>query len=126
MKKQYNPEIKKEIEHVLAVFQDYIRASSHFDVLWSDKMGYIYMSVDMVRGLVADIDSWVVESPERLFDKLLYELAVDIMEEAGHSIDPKEASELERVEVERRLKQYTDLLPDYQDRVQRVFSRTEE
>lgn len=43
--KNYNPETKNAIEQVIGVFQDYIQASPHFELLWSDKVGYISTSV---------------------------------------------------------------------------------
>lgn len=55
--------------------------------------------------------------------KLLYEMAVDIMEEGGHDLNPVEASALERAEVERRLNVYLEQLPEYQDRISFVFER---
>ncbi len=57
-------------------------------MLWSDKVGYIFISVDLIRRTVADSDSWVVECVEDLLDKLLYEMAVDFMESDGHTLDP--------------------------------------
>ena len=62
-------------------------------------------------------------SCEELLDKLLYEMAVDIMEEVGHTIDPTEATLLERGEIERRIHPYLEQLPAYQDRLHRVFTR---
>ena len=41
MKKTYEPETKRAIEQVIDVFNDYIRTSTHFELLWSDKVGYI-------------------------------------------------------------------------------------
>lgn len=55
--------------------------------------------------------------------KLLYEMAVDIMEEGGHDLNPVEASALERAEVARRLNVYLEQLPEYQDRISFVFER---
>lgn len=49
MKKTYEPETKSAIEQVIDVFNDYIRTSTHFELLWSDKVGYIYISIDNVR-----------------------------------------------------------------------------
>lgn len=69
------------------------------------------------------MDCLVIDSPEELLDKLLYEMAVDIMEEVGHTIDPTEATLLERRETERRIHPYLEQLPAYQDRLQRVFTR---
>ena len=65
-----------------------------------------------------------VSIPEfSLWSKLLYEMAVDIMEEGGHDLSPVEASALERAEVARRLNVYLDQLPEYQDRISFVFER---
>ena len=123
MKKSYEPETKKAIEQVIDVFKDYILTSTHFELLWSDKLGYIYISIDNVRGTIGDMDCWVVDCAERLLDKLVSEMAIDIMEEVGHTIDPTEATQLERREIERRIHPYLEQLPAHQDRLQRVFTR---
>lgn len=121
MKKEYEAGTKSAIERVISVFADYIKTSSYFDLVWSDKVGYIYISIDNCRGTVGDMDCIVIDSPEELLDKLLYEMAVDIMEESGHTLSPVEASTLERTEVERRLSVYLDQLPEYKDRLKIVF-----
>lgn len=41
MKEIYAPETKAAIDRVIAVFQDYIKTCPYFEVLWSDKVGYI-------------------------------------------------------------------------------------
>ena len=123
MKKTYEPETKRAIEQVIDVFNDYIRTSTHFELLWSDKVGYIYISIDNVRGTIGDMDCWVVDCAEGLLDKLVSEMAIDIMEEVSHTIDPTEATQLERREIERRIQPYLEQLPAYQDRLQRVFTR---
>lgn len=123
MKKSYEPETKKAIEQVIDAFKDYILTSTHFELLWSDKLGYIYISIDNVRGTIGDMDCWVVDCAEGLLDQLVSELAIDIMEEVGHTIDPTEATQLERREIERRIQPYLEQLPAYQDRLQCVFTR---
>lgn len=123
MKKTYEPETKKAIEQVIDAFKDFILTSTHFELLWSDKLGYIYISIDNVRGTIGDMDCWVVDCAEGLLDQLVSELAIDIMEEVGHTIDPTEATRLERREIERRIQPYLEQLPAYQDRLQRVFTR---
>ena len=123
MKKTYEPETKKAIEQVIDAFKAYILTSTHFELLWSDKLGYIYISIDNVRGTIGDMDCWVVDCAEGLLDKLVSEMAIDIMEEVGHTIDPTEATQLERREIERRIQPYLEQLPAYRDRLQRVFTR---
>ena len=58
----YEPETKKAIEKVIDVFKDYILTSIHFDLLWSDKLGYIYIGIDNVRGSIGDT-GWLI-SPD--------------------------------------------------------------
>ena len=121
MKKEYEPSVKEGIERVVSVFSDYIKTTPYFDIVWSDKVGYIYISIENCRGTVGDMDCIVLDEPEELLDKLLNEMAVDIMEEGGHTLSPVEASALERAEVERRLGVYLDQLPEYKDRIKCVF-----
>lgn len=123
MMELYELKTKAAIEQVINVFQDYIRATPHFDVLWSDKVGYIYLTVDAHRRTVADSDSWVIKTAEELFDKLVFEIAIDVLEEGGHTYDPREASKLERDAVENHLKRYTLQLPAFEERIQRIFIR---
>lgn len=121
MKKEYDPCVKEDIERVMSVFSDYIKTTPYFDIVWSDKVGYIYISIENCRGTVGDMDCIVLDNPEELLDKLLNEMAVDIMEEGGHTLSPVEASALERAEVERRLNAYLDQLPEYRERLKFVF-----
>lgn len=123
MKKEYDTSVKEAIERVMSVFSEYIKTTPYFDIVWSGKVGYIYISIDSYRGTVGDMDCLVIDSPEELLDKLLYEMAVDIMEEGGHDLSPVEASALERAEVTRRLNVYLEQLPEYQDRISFVFER---
>ena len=121
MKKQYEPGVREAIERVISVFSGYISTTQYFDLVWSDKVGYIYISIDNCRGTVGDMDCIVIDDAEELLDKLLNEMAVDIMEAGGHTLSPVEASALERAEVERRLGVYLDQLPEYKDRIKCVF-----
>ena len=121
MKEIYTPETKSAIDSVIAVFQDYIKTCPYFEVLWSDKVGYIYLNIDTTSGRVGDMGVDLIESAEALLDHLLYEFAVDTMEEGGHTVDPTEASKIERAEIERRLTPFMEQLPMYSDHIERIF-----
>lgn len=123
MKEIYTPETKAAIDKVIAVFQDYIKTCPYFEVLWSDKVGYTYLNIDTASGRVADMGVVLIESAEELLDHLLFELAVDMMEEGGHTVDSTEASKIERAEIERKLAPFMDQLPEYSDWVERVFAQ---
>lgn len=72
MKKEYDTSVKEAIERVMSVFSEYIKTTPYFDIVWSGKVGYIYISIDSCRGTVGDMDCLVIDSPEELLDKLLY------------------------------------------------------
>lgn len=123
MKKIYAPDTKAAIDKVIAIFQNYIKTCPYFEVLWSDKVGYLYLNIDTASGRVGDMGVVQIESAEELLDHLIYEFAVDTMEEGGHTVDPTEASKIERAEIERRLAPFMEQLPMYRDRVERVFAQ---
>lgn len=74
---------------------------------------------DLLAHTTVDFEAEVTDDSA----KLLYEMAVDIMEEGGHDLNPVEASALERAEVARRLNVYLEQLPEYQDRISFIFER---
>ena len=39
----YTEEQNKEIKKIIEVFSKYIKDTPYFDVLWSDKVGYIFL-----------------------------------------------------------------------------------
>ena len=121
MKEIYVSKTKTEIDKVISVFQDYIRTCPYFEDLWSDKVGYIYLNIDTTSGRVGDMGVVLIENAEKLLDHLLFELAVDTMEDGGHTLDPTEASKIERAEIARKLAPFMEQLPEYSDRVERIF-----
>ena len=52
MKKEYDTSVKEAIERVMSVFSEYIKTTPYFDIVWSGKVGYIYISIDSCRGTV--------------------------------------------------------------------------
>lgn len=66
MKKEYDTSVKEAIERVMSVFSEYIKTTPYFDIVWSGKVGYIYISIDSCRGTVGDMDCLVIDSPEEL------------------------------------------------------------
>lgn len=109
----YTAEARDQIERVMRVFQDYIVESRHFDILYSEKIGYIYLDIDPKRKEVAERFCILIEDGEQLTRQLAYEKSIDIMEEVGHCIDPSEATALEQAEIKKRLLPYFLQLPEY-------------
>ena len=61
MKKEYDTSVKEAIERVMSVFSEYIKTTPYFDIVWSGKVGYIYISIDSYRGTVGDMDCLVID-----------------------------------------------------------------
>lgn len=60
MKKEYDTSVKEAIERVMSVFSEYIKTTPYFDIVWSGKVGYIYISIDNVQGSIGDTGCYVV------------------------------------------------------------------
>lgn len=70
MEPLYTAETRNQIERVMRVFQDYIIESRHFDILYSEKIGYIYMDIDTKRRKIAESICFLVEDGEQLARQL--------------------------------------------------------
>ena len=96
MEPLYTAETRNQIERVLSVFRDYIVTTNYFDILYSKKVGYVYFDINPKRMKVAENNCFVIENGEQLARRLAYDMAIDIMEEVGHCLDPHEATPLEK------------------------------
>ena len=102
MEPLYTAETRSQIERVLSVFRDYIVTTNYFDILYSKKVGYVYFDINPKRMKVAENNCFVIENGEQLARRLAYDMAIDIMEEVGHCLDPHEATPLEQAEIKKR------------------------
>ena len=93
----YTKEQNEEIEKVCRVFDSYIRENPYFDVVWSDKLGYIYLS-----GIAPDREG-VCMAP------LILRTGEDL------------CSSDERKKIKEELKPYMDQLPEYTHLVTELF-----
>lgn len=119
--KLYDATELKRIEKVLAVFADYIKSATHFDILWSNKVGYIFLN-DIGDPDFFDAVPSRIENAEEICERLLYEVGVDAMVEIGRTIDISDANTMERQIVEGRLKPYIEQLPEYQGLLPNIVS----
>lgn len=118
----YTAEQNQEIEKVIEVFHDYIQNTGNFDVLWSDKLGYVYLN-----GILEDRDDvcmapMVLRDGETLCDEIIYHIACDVMESKGKSQDLYSCTEKEKEEIRKALSPYMDRLPEYQYLTEALFS----
>ena len=96
----YTKEQNEELEKVCRVFDSYIRENPYVDVVWSDKLGYIYLS-----GIAPDREDvcmapLILRTGEELCEELIYNMAADILKQIGvHRDDPEDCSSDERKRI---------------------------
>ena len=118
----YTKEQNEEIEKVCRVFDSYIRENPYFDVGWSDKLGYIYLS-----GIAPDREDvcmapLILRIGEELCEEIIYNMAADILKQIGvHRDDPEDCSSDERKKIKEELKSYMAQLPEYTHLVTELF-----
>ncbi len=114
-------EAKEELERIIAVFKDYIHASTHLDIVWSEKAGYLYLDLTPSEtGL--DPDAYLIETGEELFEKLFSEISLDVFELTGNEVGLPNANPLEIAELKRRLEPFLLKLPEYRPLAEQLMS----
>ena len=83
----YTPERKSKIEKVIKAFEPYILQSDFFDILWSNKFGYL-----LVKSIGPKMDEMMclhISSDADLCERLLADIAFDIfiLNESDHFLD---------------------------------------
>ena len=93
----YTEKEKHEIERVKEVFEEHLRQSPDFELLWSDKVGYIWLTIG-VNPLYVDTGIRI-ESAADLCRKCLDDVAMDVLYMTGndHELEIGRASCRERV-----------------------------
>ena len=102
---------KHEIERVKEVFAEHLRQSPDFELLWSDKVGYVWLTIGVNPVYV---DTGIrIESAADLCCKCLDDVAMDVLYMTGNDHALEAADPLELAEIKRRWEPYINQLPDY-------------
>ena len=102
---------KHEIERVKEVFAEHLRQSPDFELLWSDKVGYVWLTIG-VNPLYVDTGIRI-ESAADLCGRCLDDVATDVLYMTGNDHALEKADPLELAEIKRRWEPYINQLPDY-------------
>lgn len=119
----YTKEQKEKLEKVMEVFGDYMKESPYVEVVWSEKIGYIFLNVDKKH---QDVDFIIpLDCTETLCGRLCYEVAQDVLMLTGNDHAVREADPLEKAEIWRRLEPYLEQLPEYRYLAEKMFTSEE-
>ena len=115
----YTEQDKKEIEHVLDVFADFIRNHPLVDVAYSEKFGYM-----LVHGQNGQLDEeWIplaAAAGRHMFDLLSDELYADYLEAREGGFET-ELSVAEQDEILNQIDYCAKPLPEFDINVQELF-----
>ena len=109
---QYTPTEKEEIEKVIAIFAQYIKDSPYADIVWSDKLGYVFLNIDLGNSSI-EMEPIIIKNAEGLIQQLLSEISNDVMDNTSHEFSLAEAPLEVQQEIQRRFSEYLDKLPEY-------------
>lgn len=95
-------ETKQKLDAILKAFGDYIREQDFFDIVYSEKVGYICI---LARNLADECPEWM-DTPERLLGSLFNDIINDAIFSPDNSKQEHEhltLTEYEETECRRRI-----------------------
>ena len=113
-----------ELERVLKIMEPYIQSCPLYDVVHSDKFGYLLIAMPSAE-VIDDAEVIRLECAEMLLHELFTNLCYDFMEQGGHCVDYTEATALELRELRVWIRPFLDQLPEYQHILDEILSEKE-
>lgn len=98
----YKDEERKKLDAILKAFEEYIDRQSYFDIVYSKKIGYVWILADYP----GDAGAVVLDTPEKMLDQLFNEVINDVInadENKTHIPNALTLSEWEESEARRRI-----------------------
>ena len=135
----YTEEMREKLDAILKAFEGYIGGQKSFDIVYSEKAGYIYILVDPLHAGCAE----QLDTPKKMLHALFTEFIGDVVlspENTSHISDTHALTEWEEAESRRRITailqtiedggaEYLNFLDayikDYQERCREVDSYAE-
>ncbi len=71
----YTDDVKKELNAILKAFENYIDGQNYFDIVYSKKIGYVWIVVDEPGAAGAE----QLDTPETMLDNLLNDMINNIV-----------------------------------------------
>ena len=110
----YTDEVRKKLDAILKAFEKYIDGQSYFDIVYSKKIGYVWILADYP----GDAGAVVLDTPAKMLDRLFNELINDVVnadENKTHIPNALTLSEWEENEVRRRIAALLEPLTEDKD-----------
>lgn len=97
----YTTETKKKLDAILKAFENYIDEQNYFDIVYSKKIGYVWIVVDEPGAAGAE----QLDTPEAVLDNLFNDIINDVVapRESTSLTEAHALTESEETECRRRI-----------------------
>ena len=97
----YTEEVRKELDAILKAFENYIDGQNYFDIVYSKKIGYVWIVVDEPGAAGAE----QLDTPEAMLDNLFNDIINDVVapRSTTHLNEAHTMTESEEAECRRRI-----------------------
>ena len=97
----YTNETRKELDAILKAFENYIDEQNYFDIVYSKKIGYVWIVVDDPSSAGAE----QLDTPEAMLDNLFNDIINDVVtpRSTAHLDEGRALTESEEAECRRRI-----------------------
>ena len=97
----YTSGIKKKLDTILKAFENYIDGQNYFDIVYSKKIGYVWIIVDNPGAAGAER----LDTPEAMLDNLFNDIINDVIapRESTHLDESHLLTESEEAESHRKI-----------------------
>ena len=109
----YTEEVQKKLDNILKAFKDYIDEQNYFDIVYSKKIGYVWIVVDEPGAAGAE----QLDTPEALLDNLFNDIINDVVapRESTHLSETHALTENEEAKCRRRITAILEQIEDGAD-----------
>ena len=97
----YTEDVRKKLDAILKGFESYIDGQNYFDIVYSKKIGYVWIVVDEPGAAGAEL----LDTPEAMLDNLFNDIINDVVapRESTSLTEAHALTESEEAECRRRI-----------------------
>ena len=106
----YTEEVRKEMDNILKAFEQYIDNQNYFDIVYSKKIGYVWIVADEPGSAGAE----QLDTPEAMLDNLFNDIINDVVapRESTRLNEAHTLTEREEAECRRRITAILERMED--------------
>ncbi len=109
----YSEDVRKKLDTILKAFENYIDGQNYFDIVYSKKIGYVWIVVDEPGAAGAE----PLDTPEAMLDNLFNDIINDVvaLRESTSLTEAHTMTESEETECRRRIAAILETIEDGAD-----------